>query len=86
MRFVVDRIEGEVAVLEGPDGFRDVVLAELPDGIREGDVLEWVEEEGAGGPRPGRSGTGAGTWRVVVPEEGADPYAGLKTDDGDVKL
>ncbi|WP_373576307.1 DUF3006 domain-containing protein [Parafannyhessea umbonata] len=51
MRAIVDRLEGDVAVLE-VDGYRyvDAPLAELPPGVREGDVLDgepgsWVLNE-----------------------------------------
>ncbi|MGN0077103.1 MAG: DUF3006 domain-containing protein [Parafannyhessea sp.] len=41
MRAIVDRIEGDVTVLE-VDGtrFMDVPLAELPEGTSQGDVLD----------------------------------------------
>ena len=41
--YAVDRIEGRLAVLEGPDGRLEVELAQLPDGIREGDCLRSVD-------------------------------------------
>ena len=41
--YAVDRIEGRLAVLEGPDGRLEVELARLPDGIREGDCLRSVD-------------------------------------------
>ncbi len=48
-RFIVDRIEGSIAVLEEDDGgFRDVPVSELPAGLRRGDCLELE----------------AGSWRV----------------------
>ena len=44
MEYIVDRIEDNVAVLEGEDGdMTDVKLAELPEGVKEGDVLELKE-------------------------------------------
>lgn len=52
MRAIVDRLEGDVAVLEvDGDRYVDVPLAELPQNIREGDVLDgepgsWVPNEG----------------------------------------
>ena len=51
MRAIVDRLEGDVAVLEvDGDRYVDVPLAELPQSIREGDVLDgepgsWVPNE-----------------------------------------
>lgn len=46
---VVDRIENDVAVLEGDDGWLDVPAAWLPAGAREGSVIrvEVRREEGA---------------------------------------
>ena len=50
MQAIVDRIEGDMAVLE-VDGtkFMDVPLAEMPEGCAEGDVYEggpgaWVKD------------------------------------------
>ncbi|MCB9746464.1 MAG: hypothetical protein H6740_28060 [Alphaproteobacteria bacterium] len=38
--WIVDRIEGERAILEGPDGaFVERALAELPKGLQEGETL-----------------------------------------------
>ncbi len=49
--WIVDRIEGEVAVVEGEDGKTfDVPLHFLPPNAREGDVLR-VEREAGSGPR-----------------------------------
>ena len=47
MRAVIDRFEGDVAVLELDDGesFADVDRSTLPEGAREGDAL--VGEKGA---------------------------------------
>lgn len=47
MRAVIDRFEGDVAVLELDDGrsFADVDRSMLPEGVREGDAL--VGEKGA---------------------------------------
>ena len=57
MFYSVDRIEGPLAVLQDDEGEnRAVPLAELPEGLREGDVL--CREGGAGAP-PRRSGTAA---------------------------
>lgn len=41
MRYIVDRVEGDVAVLERDDlAFEDVPLTELPEGTRAHDCLE----------------------------------------------
>lgn len=41
MRYIVDRIEGDVAVLERDDlVFEDVPLSELPEGTSQHDCLE----------------------------------------------
>lgn len=46
MEYIVDRIEEGVAVLEGEDGaMTNVKLGELPEGVKEGDVL--VMHEGS---------------------------------------
>ena len=46
MRYIVDRIEGDVAVLERDDlELVDVPLTELPEGVRQHDCLE--VEDGA---------------------------------------
>lgn len=54
MRAVIDRFEGDVAVLELDDGksFADVDRSTLPEGAREGDALvgekgAWVVDEDA---------------------------------------
>lgn len=40
--YAVDRIEGSIAVLEADDRTsKEVDLAQLPVGIKEGDVLAW---------------------------------------------
>ena len=45
MFYSVDRIEGPLAVLQDDEGEnRTVPLAELPEGLREGDVLCWEGE------------------------------------------
>ena len=44
MRVVVDRVEGEVAVLEFEGGTGEVPLALLPPGASEGWVLRWLVE------------------------------------------
>ena len=53
MQAIVDRIEGDMAVLE-VDGtkFMDVPLAEMPEGCVQGDVYEggsgaWVKDDAA---------------------------------------
>lgn len=53
MQAIVDRIEGDMAVLE-VDGtkFMDVPLADMPEGCTKGDVYEggpgtWVKDDGA---------------------------------------
>ncbi|MBQ3004720.1 MAG: DUF3006 domain-containing protein, partial [Clostridia bacterium] len=41
MKVTIDRIEGEYAVCELPDGtMKDVLLSELPDSAKEGSVIE----------------------------------------------
>jgi len=51
MRFCVDRIEGDVAVLSGDGGETvNVPLASLPEGVREGDVLRY--DDGVWVPDP----------------------------------
>ncbi|MCL2301400.1 MAG: DUF3006 domain-containing protein [Firmicutes bacterium] len=48
MRYVIDRIEGALAVCEREDGlFSDIPLCQLPQGAREGSVL--LCENGAWG-------------------------------------
>ena len=45
MRYTVDRIEEDLAVLEGEDRtMRTVPLSQLPQGIREGAVVTATEE------------------------------------------
>lgn len=41
MRFVVDRIEGDIAVLETDGTTIDVPVAALPAGVEEGWALHW---------------------------------------------
>ena len=42
MRFIVDRIEGHFAVCEDENmQMKDIPLADLPEDIREGNVLEY---------------------------------------------
>lgn len=46
MRFIVDRIEGELAVCECEDGsYTDILLSQLPSQIKEGSVLEFINGE-----------------------------------------
>ncbi len=45
--YSVDRIEGEIAKVENPDGsFTDIPLSALPSPLREGDILLFEEESG----------------------------------------
>ena len=39
MRAIIDRFEGEYAILETDAGFEQVALAALPDGAKEGDFI-----------------------------------------------
>ncbi len=39
MKYIVDRIENGIAVLETEDGFIEIEIALLPDNVREGSVL-----------------------------------------------
>lgn len=42
MRFIIDRIEGKYAVCEQEDlKTIDIPLADLPDGVHEGNILEY---------------------------------------------
>ncbi|MCM1529439.1 MAG: DUF3006 domain-containing protein [Alistipes sp.] len=36
---IIDRFEGDIAVVETEDGFLDIPRSELPADVREGDVL-----------------------------------------------
>ena len=36
---IIDRIEGDTAVVEITDEFTDMKMSELPKGVKEGDVL-----------------------------------------------
>lgn len=38
--WIVDRVEGELAILEGPEGFVERPLRELPEGLKEGEALD----------------------------------------------
>lgn len=41
MRYVIDRIEGPIAVCEGPDRtMHNLPLDDLPVGIKDGDIIE----------------------------------------------
>ena len=42
--FVIDRIEGSVSVLEQDGTLQDIPLQALPDGAKEGDMLEQTAE------------------------------------------
>ena len=39
---VIDRIEGQIAVVELEGSYVDLPVSCLPDGAREGDQLEWT--------------------------------------------
>lgn len=77
LTYVVDRLEGEIAVIEG---LGDVPLALLPDGLREGDVVAIDKADGEVRLRldPGaRAGAEAETKRLqgalptlTIPEDG----------------
>ncbi len=55
---IVDRIEGEYAVVEWDvDGFADVPLGLLPPGVREGDQVLLPKSPRAGGRRRPRLGS-----------------------------
>ena len=58
-RYVVDRFEGKVAVLEGDEGMIEVTGRALPEGCKEGDVLLVLE----------RSGVEPERWRFCVDQE-----------------
>lgn len=46
MMITVDRVEGDFAVCELEDGtFKDIAISELPDGIKQGTVLEFLNGE-----------------------------------------
>ncbi|MBK3494199.1 DUF3006 domain-containing protein [Viridibacillus sp. YIM B01967] len=36
---IIDRFEGQIAVVEFEDGMQDIVISELPKGVQPGDVL-----------------------------------------------
>lgn len=42
--FIVERIEGDTAILETDSGKERLALSELPPGVREGDVLQKGKE------------------------------------------
>jgi hypothetical protein len=44
--YIIDRIEGDVAVVEHGDDMLNIPLSELPKGVREGSVLR--KKEGGG--------------------------------------
>lgn len=44
MRAVIDRFEGELAVIEFEDGYKNIPRQMLPDEAREGDVLVLQDE------------------------------------------
>ncbi len=41
--YIVDRFEGNIAVIENGDVMMKVLLSELPEGIREGSVLKRIK-------------------------------------------
>ena len=45
MRAVIDRFEGEFAVMEFADGYKNISRQMLPDEAREGDVLIFQDEQ-----------------------------------------
>ena len=46
MMITVDRIEGDFVVCELEDGtFKDIAISELPDGTKQGTVLEFLNGE-----------------------------------------
>ena len=50
MKYIIDRIEGDIAVCELPSGsFIDIKIDALPPGVNEGDTIEvkvvYAEEE-----------------------------------------
>ena len=60
VRLVIDRFEGDVAVLETPEGMVDVLPCFLRADAPEGDVLRWVEnEDGTSGYQVDREVTAA---------------------------
>ncbi len=58
-RYVVDRFEGKMAVLEGDEGMIEVTGRVLPEGCKEGDVLVVLE----------RTGVDPVRWRFRVDQE-----------------
>lgn len=40
---IVDRIEGSLAVCEGDQGRKELLLETLPERVREGDCLRWED-------------------------------------------
>lgn len=44
MRAVIDRFEGEFAVMEFADGYKNIPRQVLPDEAREGDVLLFQDD------------------------------------------
>ncbi|NLX03455.1 MAG: DUF3006 domain-containing protein [Syntrophomonadaceae bacterium] len=45
MRAVIDRFEGELAVMEFEDGYKNIPRKMLPPEAREGDVLVFQDEQ-----------------------------------------
>jgi len=44
---IIDRFEGDFAVVETSDGLINVPVADLPDGAKEGDALVFLLDESA---------------------------------------
>ena len=83
MRLVIDRFEGDVAVLETPDGMVDVLRSFLPAGAREGDALRWVEDEdGTAGYQVDHEATAA----ALGEAQGALDELNASDDGGDLQL
>ena len=44
---IIDRFEGDFAIVETSDGMVNIPKADLPDGVKEGDVLTIVIDSSA---------------------------------------
>ena len=53
---IIDRFEGDFAVVETDNGMVNIPLSELPDGAKEGDVLRLVLDKDAAKSREERIG------------------------------
>lgn len=40
----IDRIENDFAVVETENGFVNILLSELPDEVKEGSIIEFLED------------------------------------------